>query len=112
MSESPFDRAAMAKEYASRHLKTDPHTRLIFFLQGGAPEREIRLVEINDAIVERAQDPFEPLDMGVAIDGDSAHSLLVMDATPDQWEKIQRREIPLPTGWSLDNAVTFSRNGK
>lgn len=94
--------------YADRHLKTDPGIRAVYYLPAGAPEAEIRFVEINELMAVRESDPLEPIDFGVDIEG-SEHKLLVVDVTPTQWDRIRRGELSLPTGWSLDQALQFSR---
>ena len=104
-----FNRDEMANWYAQRHLKTDPGTREIYYLPSDAPEREIRFVEINELIAERDQDPIEPIDFGVDTDAATGHRLLVLDVTPAQWEKINKREIQLPQNWTLQGAIHVSR---
>jgi hypothetical protein len=104
-----FDRDEMAGWYARRHLTTDPAIRVLYYLPAGAPEREIRFLEVNDQLAVREDDPMEPIDFGVDIDGADPHSLTVLDVTPAQWEKIHNGILSLPNGWSLDGAVTFSR---
>jgi len=109
MPESQFNRDSFARWYASRHLKTDPGIRSVYYLPAGAPEREIRFVEVNELIAERDMQPLEPIDFGVAIGGADGHTLMVLDVTPAQWERIGRKELPLPKDWSLDDANSFSR---
>ena len=109
MSVAQFNREEMARSYAGRHLKTDPGIRTVYYLPAGAPEREVRFLEINDLMAVRENDPLEPIDFGVDIGGAESHTLLVLDVTPAQWERVRRRELPLPDGWSLDNAIPFSR---
>ena len=109
MPEIPFNRDEMAHLYATRHLKTDPGIRAVYYLPSDAPEREIRFLEINELIAERDKDPLEPIDFGVAIDGVERHTLMVLDVTPAQWERINKKELELPQGWSLKEAVPFSR---
>jgi hypothetical protein len=109
MPESPFSRNEMARWYATRHLRTDTGIRSIYYLPQHAPDREIRFVEINEMIADRDKDPLEPIDFGVDIGAETAHSLFVLDVTPSQWEKIRANEIPLPQGWSLDGATQFPR---
>ena len=48
--------------------------------------------------------PPEPIDFGVDIDGDDAHTLYVLDVTPAQWEAIQAGTMPLPSGWTLEGS--------
>jgi hypothetical protein len=109
MSVAQFNREEMARWYAVRHLNTDPGIRTVYYLPTGSPEREIRLLEVNDLIAVRANDPLEPIDFGVDIDSTESHSLLVLDVTPVQWDRIRRGELPLPDDWSLDNTVPFTR---
>ncbi|MGO8690166.1 MAG: hypothetical protein ACLQLG_11065 [Thermoguttaceae bacterium] len=98
-----------AKWYAERHLYTDPGTRVVYYLPTGAPEREIRLLEVNELIVQRESDPLEPLDFGIDVGGAEPHSLLVVDVTPAQWDRIRSGQLALPAGWSLEGAVPFTQ---
>jgi hypothetical protein len=109
MPENQFNRDSMARSYATRHLKTDPGIRAVYYLPAGAPQREIRFLEINELIADRDKYPLEPIDFGVDIGGAEGHTLLVLDVTPTQWEKINKKELQLPKGWSFDGAIPFSR---
>lgn len=106
----PFDRQAWARHYALNHMDVDPGTMQVYFLPDQAPEREIRLVEINDSMVEREAASREALDFGVDVDADSPARLIVVDLTPGQWTRVTSGELPLPDGWSLDGAVAFGRD--
>lgn len=99
-TDTTFDRDRLAQWYAQRHLNTDSGVTNIFFLPTNAPSREIRFLEVNRMISEMT--PPEPIDFGVDIGSAEAHTLYVLDVTPCQWEAIQRHELPLPTGWTLD----------
>ena len=103
-----FDRDSWARWYAVRHQKTDPGIGDIFYLQD-APDREIRLIEINEMITDRDDDPLEPIDFGVDSGSPTAHKLFILDVTPAQWEKIESHAISLPEGWSLERASLFRR---
>ena len=109
MPATTFDRDSMAKWYAKQHLKTDPGVRSIYYLPTNAPEREIRLVEVNDLIGDRDDDALEPIDFGVDAGMDSAHKLFVLDVTPGQWQRISAAALALPSGWSLQDAVPHNR---
>lgn len=100
MTETIFDRDAMALSYARRHFETDKGVERIYHLPTNAPPREIRFLEVNRLIAETA--PPEPIDFGVDIDGANAHTLYVLDVTPSQWEAIRKNEMHLPDGWVLD----------
>ncbi len=109
MSVTQSKKEEMVKWYANRHLYTDPGIRTVYYLPAGAPEREIRFLEVNELMAVRENDPLEPLDFGIDIDGTEPYALLVLDVTPAQWERIHKGELALPGGWSLDGAVAFSR---
>ena len=98
----------MAGWYATQHLKTDPGVVSIYFLPVNSSEREIRLIEINNLIGDRNDDALEPIDFGIETGTESEHKLLVLDVTPDQWDRIQTGELRLPEGWSLDDAKQYS----
>ena len=99
-----FDRDAMARWYATQHLRTDPGIAAVWYLPKYAEDREIRFVEVNQLLGDRNDNGFEPIDFGVDTGMDSAHRLFVLDVTPEQWERIQKRKLSLPGNWSLDDA--------
>jgi hypothetical protein len=100
-----FDRDAMAKWYARQHLDTDPGLKSVYYLPKNSPQREIRLVEINELIAEMIDEGLEAIDFGVDTGAESEHKLFVLDVTPSQWEAITQSRLSLPKGWSLDGAV-------
>jgi hypothetical protein len=103
-----FDRDGMARWYAERHRRADPGIRAICYLPRNAPEREIRLVEVNDLIAEGNGAALEPIDFGVDVGTDAHHTLYVLDATPGQWDRIHRGELLLPAGWEKDGAIDLT----
>lgn len=106
MASVEFDTLKLARWYGRRHYKTDAAIQEVFYLPTNAPEREIRLIEVNGAIAERSS-PLEPIDFGVDIGGAEGHTLLVLDVTPAQWKKIEGNKVALPSGWSLEGAVSI-----
>jgi len=107
MPQTAFDRDAMAKWYATQHHKTDPGIRSVYYLPTDAPEREIRLIEVNELIADINDDALEPIDFGVDTGMEGEHKLFVLDVTPSQWDRIQQGLLALPQGWSLENHVIF-----
>jgi hypothetical protein len=81
------------------------------FLPKDAPEREIRLLEVNDLLAEMKDESLEPLDFGVDTGSESEHKLFVLDVTPSQWASIAQHRLSLPAGWSLDDAIRIGSNG-
>jgi hypothetical protein len=108
MQQVQFDRDSMAHWYAQEHLKADPGVRKVYYLPSGAPEREIRLVEVNDMIGERSDDSLAPIDFGVDRGDSNEHTLIVLDVTPAQLDRIIQNDLSLPRGWSLQNSVSFN----
>ena len=104
-----FDRDMMAKWHAEEHIKTDPGIDSIYYLPENAPEREIRLIEVNHLIGELRDDAIEPIDFGVDRNMDTEHTLLVLDVTPDQWNRIKNTSLRLPKDWSLENAKCYEK---
>ncbi len=102
-----FDRDSLAQWYAQRHMDIDNGVVRILHLPTSAPPREIRFLEVNTMISEMT--PPEPIDFGVSIGGEDAHTLYVLDVTPTQWEAIQAGILPLPAGWTLDGGQELGR---
>jgi hypothetical protein len=105
MATTQFDRDAKATWYGTQHQKTDPGIRSVYYLPTNAPDREIRLIEVNELVADRNDDTLEPIDFGVDRGTDSEHELFVLDVTPSQWDRIQRDELHLPLDWRLEAAV-------
>ncbi len=110
MATVTFDRDAMAKWYAKKHLQTDPGIREVYYFPKGAPDREIRFVEINELIAEMQDDGLEPIDFGVDTGAESEHKLFVLDVTPAQWDAIRQGTLALPRGWTLEDARESGNN--
>jgi len=106
-TEVTFNRDELARWYAKRHFETDSGVVQILYLPANAPEREIRFLEVNKMISETT--PPEPIDFGVDIGGADAHTLYVLDVTPDQWTAIKGGGMPLPVGWTLDGSQELRR---
>lgn len=104
MQTTKFNRDSLAKWYARQHIKTDPGICSVFYLPKNSPDREIRLLEINELVGDRNDDTLEPIDFGVDRGLESEHTLLVLDVTPSQWDRIRQSLLPLPSSWSLEDA--------
>lgn len=107
MPVTQFDRDQMADWYARQHLNTDPGIGPVYYLRKNAPDREIRLVEVNRLSGERTDDSLEPIDFGVDTGTEGEHKLLVLDVTPAQWKRIAAGEPLLPSGWSIEESVEY-----
>ncbi len=105
-TETAFDRDSLARWYARRHMDIDDAVIEIHYLPTDAPTREIRFLEVNGMISETTP---EPIDFGVDVGSDNAHSLYVLDVTPSQWKAIRSEEMPLPPGWTLEGSQELGR---
>lgn len=109
MPATQFDRDSMARWYAREHLATDPGIVAVHYLPNNAGPREVRLVEVNELLADRNDEAVEPIDFGVDLGMESAHRLLVLDLTPDQWNRVGQGALELPDSWSLEGAIRFER---
>ena len=107
MPATQFDRDSMARWYATQHLETDPGVVAVYYLPEGAGEREIRLVEVNELMGDRNDDALEPIDFGIDRGTDNEHQLFVLDVTPEQWTRIEKEELSLPTNWRREGAIAY-----
>jgi hypothetical protein len=101
------DLGSLAKWYAQRHMDIDSGVERILYLPTGAPPREIRFLEVNGMISETT--PLEPIDFGVDVGSDNAHTLYVLDVTPGQWAAIESKHMDLPDGWTLIGSQELAR---
>lgn len=90
---------------ARRHLATDAAIERVVYLPTGAPENEIRLLEVNRFLNQADTQPIEPLDFTPEMD--LPYRVFVADITSDQWDRVQREgDAVLPPGWRFrDNQI-------
>lgn len=98
---------AFAEWIARRHLASDPGIREVVYLPH-APDKEIRLVEVNALLFATQMGEVEPLNFSPDIPGVD-YRVLAADITPQQWEDIQKGKPLLPHGWELADRVIFGR---
>lgn len=105
MSMIAFDRDALARWYATQHLKIDDGIERVVHLPTNAGDREIRFLEINKDMLD-PDDRLQPINFGVEMGSDQQHDLWVIDVTPEQYERIRLGELALPGNWTLDGAAS------
>ncbi len=105
-----FSPESWARSYAKSHYETDPGITDIFFIPSEPGEREVRLVEVNDQLAERAADPSEAWILTIDDEGQVPHKLAIVDVTPNQWIKILSGQLSLPTGWSLSGHLRMAQD--
>jgi len=107
------DRQAAPESYAQwlaeRHLATDVAIQRVVYLPKGAPQGEIRLLEINRFLSPSENNTIEPVDFSPDSDG-PPYKVFIADVTSDEWERIQRDPCAnLPQGWQLEGYRIFAR---
>ena len=70
-------------------METDAAIERVVYLPTGAPNNEIRLLEVNRFLRPPDNDVIEPLDFTPDI-AEVPFRVFVADVTRDQWERIQR----------------------
>jgi hypothetical protein len=96
---------SFARWLAHRHLSTDPAIQRVVYLPTGAPNDEIRFLEINRFLQPPDDDVIEPVDFSGL-----PFKVFVADVTSDQWERIQQDPCTLPPGWQLYDNRIYSRD--
>jgi hypothetical protein len=97
-----------ARWLAQRHLSTDAALERVVYLPTGAPENEIRLLEINRFLNTPDIQVIEPLDF--TPETDLPYRVFVADITSDQWDLVQREpNSVLPPGWRLEDNRVIGR---
>jgi hypothetical protein len=108
MSQATQERAAFAEWLGRQHLNFDNRLMQIIYLPTGAPEDEVRLLEVNTGLYPDPGTPLVPVEMTPAVI-DLPFRILVLDVTPDEWKKIQSDPNLLPTGWNLNGRQIIQR---
>jgi len=94
----------IVQRMVQEHFGIEPSVETIIWFKD-EEGKEIRLLELNtESTSENLILPFyhKPT-------AEYPMPAIVADITPEEWEKVRQSEIPLPSGWSLDDIVIFER---
>lgn len=97
-----------AEELVSWHFGVEPFLERVVRILGeneDSPGEPIKLLEVNAATV--ATGSVEAF--AFAPTKSVPFPITIAEVTPEEFERIARKELPLPHGWSLDNAKQFPR---
>ena len=103
-----ISRDQFAQWIAYRHYSSDPGIQEVIYLPSGAPEHEIRFIEVNALLTTPQVGRVESVDFSPTIDGLNFR-VLVADVTPDEWQRIQDKKLLLPEGWDLKDCRKLGR---
>jgi hypothetical protein len=96
------------RELAEWHFGVEPDLTLVIRIVGDdedAVDEPIKLLEVNAATV--ATGSVEPY--AFAASASVPFPTVIAEITPEEYERIRRDEIKLPTGWSLNKTQLFIR---
>jgi hypothetical protein len=90
---------------ARLHFEADEGLEQVIWVKS-CGDRQICLLEVN-----RTALPSESIQVfRFAPSEDVPFPMFVVDVRPTEWEQIQSEGIPLPEGWTLDEAMVFQRS--
>jgi hypothetical protein len=101
MSEATKEKAAFAEWLARQHLRFDSRLTQAIYLPTGAPDDEVRLLEVNTGLFPGPGNPIVSVEATPAVT-DLPFRVWVADVTPEEWQQIQTNPGFLPAGWNLE----------
>lgn len=98
------DIISVAENLIQEHFSLEPNLEIIIWIN---PDNmtEIRLLETNSDTITTGMVQsfyFAPWD-------EIPYAMKIAEITPEEWTKILKAEIPLPSGWTLENHKVYSR---
>jgi hypothetical protein len=98
-----------ARWLAQRHMSSDAAIERVVYLPSGAPNNQVRLLEVNRFLHPTEDEAIEPLDF-TPDNLDLPFKVFVADVTRGQWERIKQEPMAtLPAGWRLEGNQIYSR---
>jgi hypothetical protein len=97
-----------ARELAEWHFGVEPYLeRVIRILAENEddPGEPIKLLEVNAATVATGSVEAFAFAPSTSV----PFPITIAEVTPEEFERIARKELPLPRGWSLENSKLFAR---
>jgi len=98
------DKDEVAKKLAHQHYDLEPGITRIFKLRDkpefeGLSSTPIKLLEIN---IDTAPSGIMPLHFGPVPGSGIPYPSVIVEVTPDEFERIKVQELKLPDGWTID----------
>lgn len=97
------EKFAVAQELAKKHYQAEPGLQKVFRLNGAAdderrPIEPIKLLEVN---VNTVPPGILPVQFGPAPASGIPYSSVIVEVSPDEFNRIESQELMLPHGWSI-----------
>ena len=97
------DKALAAKELAKRHFQVEDGLTKVIRCSGTpsvevSPSEPIKLLEVNKNTFASG---VMPLHFGPAIASGISFASIIVEVTPEEYERIKAKKLPLPNGWTL-----------
>jgi hypothetical protein len=105
-AQQPTDRSrdGVARRLAESHYRVDPAIRQIVRLLSAtedAPNEPIKLLEVNE---ETSMSGVVPVFFGPHPPSGTVFPSVIVEVRPEEFERIQSRDLPLPNGWRVGTA--------
>lgn len=96
-----------ALELARKHYQIEPGMTQIFRITGSEdaelrPNEPIKLLEVNENTVPYG---IMPIQFGPSPASGLHYSSIILEVTPEEFEKIQTNELKLPNGWTVGEPI-------
>jgi hypothetical protein len=96
-----------AKALAEKHYQVEAGMTHIFRVTGAAeaevrPAEPIKLLEVNENTVPSG---IMPIHFGPSPASGLHFSSVIVEVTPDEFQKIQAQELQLPDGWRVGDLI-------
>ncbi len=94
-----------AEDLIQEHFELEPSLEKVIWINSDKTA-EIRLLEITPETFPAG----EVLSYYFPPDDELPYATILAQITPEEWQKVLRKEISLPEGWTLENHKVYSRN--
>jgi hypothetical protein len=96
-----------AKDLAIKHYEIETGMTHIFRVTGSAdvevrPTEPIKLLEVNENTVPSG---IMPIWFGPSPASGLHYSSVILEVTPDEFERIRNKELKLPNGWKVADLI-------
>jgi hypothetical protein len=96
-----------AKELARKHYQVETGLTHVFRITGSAevevrPNEPIKLLEVNENTVPSG---IMPIQFGPSPASGVNHPSIIVEVTPDEFQKIQNQQLELPHGWKIGDSI-------